>query len=247
MFSPDGQKALIALDDSTARTFEVESGLNEHIFRPQRGEASRRMHLTSVLPPSLSCAVFSPGDARWLLTTASGPSVQLLDAETGTCLRTFQNSGYAMNSAVFSPDGSRVVTTSWEGTVRIYYPATGVCERTFMLGCGRDQLVDIPRHAEFSADQARLLVLLDRSHVEILDAETGDFMVGLEDHGEFVVNCSFSSDGRKVLTSSLTTVRIYDAESGKCQWAHECEDLSTTVFSSSCFCHGVHSARDEDN
>jgi WD40 repeat protein len=46
-------------------------------------------------------------------------TVRVWDAGTGTALATLAGHSYVVSTATFSPDGTRVLTGSWDGTARI--------------------------------------------------------------------------------------------------------------------------------
>jgi WD40 repeat protein len=77
-----------------------------------------------------------------------------------------RNAGYVPN-AVFSHDGNRVVTSHWDGTVRIWDSNTGV---TLLVLRGHEERV---WGASFNASETRILTAsLDRT-ARLWDATTG--------------------------------------------------------------------------
>ena len=56
---------------------------------------------------------------------ARDKTVKLWDAATGALLRTFEGHSDAVTSVAFSPDGTRVLSGSWDTTVRIWSLQTG--------------------------------------------------------------------------------------------------------------------------
>ena len=54
----------------------------------------------------------------------------LWDAKNGAALATLTGHTQAVSSAVFSPDGSRVVTASWDNTARLWDAMTGAALAT---------------------------------------------------------------------------------------------------------------------
>ena len=64
---------------------------------------------------------FSP-DGKWVLTGVRSyhdQTAKLWDAQTGDEIRTFRHADWVL-SAAYSPDGSRVLTGSEDGTARIW-------------------------------------------------------------------------------------------------------------------------------
>ena len=110
-----------------------------------------------------------------------------------------------MSSAVFSPDGSRIVTTSRDRTVRIWDAATG---GEIVVMRGHEGSV---RTAVFSPDSSRVVSASKDHTARIWDATTGKEIAVLRGHETDVSCADFSPDGSKVVTASWdNSVRIWD-------------------------------------
>ena len=73
----------------------------------------------------------------------------------------------SVSSAAFSPDGTRVVTASWDNTARIWDAATGA---EILALKGHDKGVI---SAAFSPDGTRIVTASDDSTARIWNAATG--------------------------------------------------------------------------
>jgi WD40 repeat protein len=112
VFSPDGSRIVTASGDGTARIWDAQDGKEVLILRT-RGARS---------------VAFSPDGSR--IVTASGDGIaRIWDAASGKGIAHLRNEQRlpvfivdpnSLNSAAFSPDGSRVVTASNDGTARIW-------------------------------------------------------------------------------------------------------------------------------
>ncbi|WP_018432160.1 nSTAND1 domain-containing NTPase [Paraburkholderia atlantica] len=116
----------------------------------------------------------------------------------------------AVDSAVFSPDGKRMVTASWDGTARVWDAATG------------KQIVQLSGHqglvysAAFDPDGRRVVTASADRTARVWDASTGKQIVQLGGHRDLVYFAAFSPDGRRVATASADrTARVWDAATGK--------------------------------
>src|SRR5205823_3763510 len=103
-FSRGGRGIVTASVDHDARTWHAATGAPDQVFRGQFG--------------SIAAASFSP-DGRWVVT--AGPIAAVLwPAETGRLLFYLRGHTKMLTSVSFSPDGRRILSSSLDGTVRVY-------------------------------------------------------------------------------------------------------------------------------
>ena len=115
----------------------------------------------------------------------------------------------SINSAAFSSDGTRVVTTSWDKTARIWDAATGKAVGSPL----RHQA--IVWSAVFSGDDTRI-VTVSADVAKIFDTATGQSIGETLKHGGSIKSAVFSGDGTRIVTaSSDNTAQIWDAATGK--------------------------------
>ena len=111
--------------------------------------------------------------------------------------------------AVFSPDGQRVLTASWDNTARLWDAATGA---ELLVLKGHEGPVT---SAVFSPDGRRVLTASQDKTARLWDAATGAELLVLKGHENWVTSAVFSPDGRRVLTASGDhTARLWDAATG---------------------------------
>ncbi|KAJ7238833.1 WD40-repeat-containing domain protein [Mycena haematopus] len=115
------------------------------------------------------------------------------------------------SSVVFSPDGKRIVSGSYDKTVRIWDAETGAKLRDLLGGH-----TDLVTSVAFSPDSKRIVFGSSDKTVRIWDAETGaELRNPLEGHTDVVTSVAFSPDGKRIVSGSDDkTVRIWDAETG---------------------------------
>ncbi|MBL4757307.1 MAG: WD40 repeat domain-containing protein [Rhizobiales bacterium] len=154
VFSPDGSSVLTASADKTARLWDIATGNQVAVFTGSEGEVYH--------------AVFSP-DGSSVLTASYDHTARLWDIGNNADFSTregfatifetepaaqdsiFMGHEGVVNSAVFSPDGTRVLTASFDRTARLWDIATGNHVAVF---AGHEGVVF---SAVFSPDGTRML------------------------------------------------------------------------------------------
>jgi WD40 repeat protein/serine/threonine protein kinase len=114
-----------------------------------------------------------------------------------------------VQSAAYSPDGTRIVTSSNDKTARIWDARTG---SNLAVLVGHD---DVVNSAAYSPDGTRIVTASRDKTARIWDARTGVQLTVLSGHGDFVHSAVYSPDGTRIVTASIDkTARIWDARSG---------------------------------
>ncbi|KAH8834138.1 WD40-repeat-containing domain protein [Flagelloscypha sp. PMI_526] len=116
----------------------------------------------------------------------------------------------AVQGVGFSSDGTRVVSGSDDGTVRIWDADSG--EQLLQL----DGHEDCVNSVAFSPDGKRAVSGSNDETVRTWDADSGEQLLQLDGHEYGVKSVAFSPDGQRVISGSRDgTVRIWDADSGE--------------------------------
>ncbi|WP_051261012.1 TIR domain-containing protein [Desulfovibrio inopinatus] len=118
--------------------------------------------------------------------------------------------GDGVSSEAYSPDGTRIVTASHDGTARIWDATTGK-ELAVLRGDG-----DPVNSAAYSPDGTRIVTASHDGTARIWDATTGKELAVLRGYGDPVNSAAYSPDGTRIVTASDDdTVRVWDADTGK--------------------------------
>ena len=114
-------------------------------------------------------------------------------------------------SVAFSPDGSRIVSGSYDQTIRVWDASTGVEMLPPLRGHDRYVL-----SVAFSPDGSKIVSASYDQTIRVWDASTGvEMLPPLQGHDECVRSVAFSPDGSKIVSaSSDKTIRVWDASTG---------------------------------
>lgn len=109
----------------------------------------------------------------------------------------------------FSPDGTKLITTSWDKTARVWDVNTGAEVRVLS---GHTHIVD---KAVFSKDSKWIVTLSEDFTARLWDFERGRATAIFRGHKDLLLSAAISDDGKRVATTSLdNTARLYNGTSG---------------------------------
>lgn len=115
-----------------------------------------------------------------------------------------------LDSVTFSPDGSQILTSSHDGSAKLWNTQTGLVLQTF-----RDEYRIRIRSAALSPDGKLVLTGNYDSAVTLWDAASGRQIRTFSGHLDAIETVAFSPDGNRIATGSHDgTARIWDAEIG---------------------------------
>ena len=118
--------------------------------------------------------------------------------------------GDRVGFVVYSPDGTRIATASYDKTARIWDALTGV---QVALLSGHDARVT---SVAYSPDGTQIVTASADQTARIWNARTGAQMLVFRGHGDRALSGAFSPEGTRIVTASLDrTARIWDARTGE--------------------------------
>ncbi len=220
-FSPDGTRIVTASADRTARIWNTRTGACERIL------AGHGHFVYS--------ATFSPDGTR-IITASDDNTARVWNASTGICEFTLRmtgpggaiiTNGFSIYSALFSPDGTRIVTASADRTARIWNVGTGYCEHVLT---GHEDWVT---SAVFSPDGLHIVTASIDHTARVWNSLTGGCERILAGHGGPVYSAAFSSDGNRIVTASFDgTARLWNSSTAVCE--HRLAGHLGQVYSAAC-------------
>jgi len=114
-------------------------------------------------------------------------------------------------AAAFSPDGSRIISGSFDNTLKLWDAESGNCLMTLF---GHSDYV---RAAAFSPDGSRIISGSYDKTLKLWDAASGNCLMTLSGHSNGVMAAAFSPDGSRIISGSDdNTLKLWDAASGNC-------------------------------
>ena len=151
------------------------------------------------------CAALSPDDKLIAMGDLSG--IRVCDSKTGEEGLVLKTGGRE-KSVGFSPDGKWIVA-GFGRHIGVWDADTG--ERHKFYGGHTDEISDV----EFSPDGKRIASSSDdgAKPIKVWDFETGKELFTLEISDPN--NVSFSSDGKRIVSSGYSTIKVWDSKTGK--------------------------------
>ena len=145
--------------------------------------------------------------SSWLAPAVPQAEAQLARAAYASRQIALFRQDKPVRTAMFSPDGMRVVTASDDGMARVWDAATG--NELLRLSHG-----GALRNALFSPDGRRVLTHDSEEELRLWDAAAGR-QIAVLPHGDRVFSAAFSRDGRRIVSGGdEPTVHIWNGVTG---------------------------------
>ncbi len=229
--SPDGRRVVSASYDNTLKVWDLETG---------RELATLQGHVDSVT----ACAV-TP-DGRRVVSASWDNTLKVWDLETGRELATLQGHvkgpgrrrgrrrrelaslrGHAkeVTACAVTPDGRRVVSASWDNTLKVWDLDSGSALAT-LQGHAKEVTA-----CAVTPDGRRVISASGDQTLKVWDLDSGSALATLQGHAKEVTACAVTPDGRRVVSASqdqtlkvwdLETLRVLATLQGHAAWVTAC-------------------------
>ena len=212
-----GVLALLQRNTAVAQRREADEQRREAVAQRKEADKQRADATSRALAANAFLNLPTDPELSVLLglqAVAASPTAEAEDALRSSLLesrvRLQLDHDDAINSASYRPDGSRIVTTSVDGTAVLWDAETG------------DQVADLaggevdPVTAAWSVDGSRVAVIFRDGIIGVYDGETGA-PVSVTDHPDArsLTDVAMSSDGSLVAVSAFVgEVIVLDADDG---------------------------------
>ncbi len=191
-FSPEGQRLATGSQDATARIWDLTSGAELHVMTDHT-EAIEEL-------------AFSP-DGDWLATASDDRSLKIWDVATGELLRDLTGFTIEIYSVAFSPDGTRMSATTDAG-IQIW-DATRIELQELLT-------IEDPGGALMFSPDGTKIAAGSGSAAKLWDVRTGQELLTLTGHSNWVMDVVFSPDGKRLATTSLDeTAKVWSITPGQ--------------------------------
>jgi WD40 repeat protein len=160
-----------------------------------------------------------------ILAVSLVEALQLLDLQTGQCIKTLQGHSRKVPALSFSPDGERLVSGGYDQKIKLWDTNNGRCVKTW------EGKVNWLRTVVFSPDGRTLASGGIEPEISLWDIATGQCVSNLVGHTSSLKEVSFSHDGTMISSAcDDADTRIWDVATGEC--LHILKGHSTIVLSS---------------
>ncbi|MGN6419624.1 MAG: caspase family protein [Pseudobacter sp.] len=132
--------------------------------------------------------------------------------ETGLQELNIQAHSNSIAKLLYSPSGKQIITTSSDGTAKLWEAKTGTLLKTFIHGKKTGSYVN----AVFSPDSKKILTFrYDDSVAKIWDIRNDTSICTINGFKKSSTGASFNANGKRLLTTSISEIQLWNTATGK--------------------------------
>jgi WD40 repeat protein/serine/threonine protein kinase len=191
-YSHDGRWIATGSLDQTAKLWDATTGIEKVTFKAD--DAVRSVNFS---PDGKRIVTTSGTTHPWdVWNSSTDTTARVWEVASGRRLLTLVGHRVSINSAVFSPDGRKILTGSWDNTAKLWDATSGAELRT--IAEPNAPILSVA----FSPDGERLVTGSVDQTAKVWDATTGEELLVMKGHGACVNSVAFSPDGNRIATGS---------------------------------------------
>ena len=220
-FSPDGRTLIAGTGRGVVNLWDLSSGQATPILEP----LDPKDYATTRIACSPDGRYLAVGLGNWRTSTPG--MVKICDFPSGEVRAELEAHERQVDSLVFSPDSSILVTAGWDQYVKFWDAASG--SQLCSVKGHRGRVISV----KFSSDGKKLVSTSWDRTAKVWDVATRKVALVLNGHRSPVSSAAFSPDGKTLATAGWDgKVKFWDVETGEERAtlnAHS-ESLWTTAF-----------------
>jgi WD40 repeat protein len=194
-FSSDESRIVSASWDATMKIHDIKTGTRTHYIELPENSSAYNL-------------VFHPNDL-YILSARLNHSIELWEPDTRTVVRNFVGHTDIISSITFSSDGKTIMSTSWDGTTRLWDVSTGLMTKKI------NQKLPVYT-AIFSHDEKTIYTGAADRTISVYETITGKLLKKFEGHQAEITSLCFSPDQKMLISHSVDGVtKFWDLTTGK--------------------------------